>query len=171
MQQTLMTLGALMIITMVSVNQQRANYIAVEGIYVREQESAALDYASLRLENIENSYAYDEATTDGSEPDLGTMSDGNSFGPDTGENNEADFDDVDDYHNFTESISHAISTDTFRFDVTYSLRYINPAAPSQQTASPTMAKELTVAVVSQDTIGFRVAKYTGTKIILAADIQ
>ncbi len=171
MQQTLMTLGALMIITMVSVNQQRANYIAVEGIYLREQESAALDYASMRLENIENSYAYDEATTDGSEPDLGTLSDGNTFGPDTGENDESAYDDVDDFHNYSETVSHALSADTFRFDVTYSVRYLNPSAPSQQTTSPMMAKELTVAVVSRDSIGHRAAQYTGTKIILASEIQ
>lgn len=171
MQQTLLTLGALMIITMTSINQQRSNFIAVEGAYIREQENAAVDYATLRIENILNSLTYDEAMTDGSEPELGTLTLYGSFGPDAGENQESDYDDLDDYHGFSESISHALSADTFRFQVDYSVRYVDPSNPSQPTSASSMAKELTVSVVSRDSIGHRVARYEGAKITLASDNQ
>ncbi len=158
MQQTLMTLGALMIITMISVSQQRSNYLVVEGIYVREQESAAYDYATMRLEHITSKLTYDESMSDGeTDPDLSLMSDTTIFGPETGEINPDDYDDIDDYHGYTETVSHVLSADTFWFDVSYSVRYVNPANPSQPTGSPTFAKELTVDVVSRDTIGMRVA--------------
>lgn len=164
-----MTLGALMIITMISIGQQRSAYMVIEDMYVREQESAAFDYASMRLEDIVNRLAYDEAMSDGSEPDVSTLSASTSFGPDTGETKEEDYDDIDDYHGFTESVQHALSADTFRFEVTYSVRYVNPASPSLPTAAATFAKELTVDVVSRDTIGYKVAKYEGNRITIATE--
>lgn len=169
MQQTLLTLGALMIITMISVSQQRTNYMVVEGIYVREQESAAYDYAAMRLEHITSKLTYDESMSDGeTDPDLSILSAVAAFGPESGESDSDDFDDIDDYHGFTETIKHVLSADTFNFDVSYSVRYVDPSNPEVPTTSPTFAKELTVDVVSRDTIGMRVASYSGTKIKVAS---
>lgn len=168
MQQTLLTLGALMIITMISVGQQRSNYMVIESIYVREQESAAYDYATMRLEHITSSMAFDESMADGeTEADISIMAPFISFGPESGESQEDDYDDVDDYHGYSETINHVLSADTFRFDVSYAVQYVDPVNPTQATSSPTFAKELTVSVVSRDTIGMRVAQYTGTKLRIA----
>ncbi len=171
MQQTLLTLGALMIITMTSISQQRSNFIVVEGAYLREQENAAMDYATMRLENIANSKAYDESVAEDAdaEIDINTLTAASSFGAESGENTPDLYDDIDDYHGLTESIEHALSADTFRFEVTYSVRYINPSSPSIATTAATLAKELTVDVVSRDTIGHRVAKYSGSKITIGTN--
>ena len=158
-----------MIITMISINQQRSHFLVIEGTYIREQEHAALDYATMRLEHIANSKVYDEAMADGSAADVNNMTTVASFGPDAGETKVEDYDDIDDFHEYTESVKHALSADTFRFEVSYAVRYVDPSNPSQPTASPTLAKELTVNVVSADTIGNRVAKYSGSKITIATN--
>ncbi len=164
-----MTLGALMIITMISVSQQRSNFLLIEKAYVREQQNAALDYAAMRLEHITSSLAYDESMVDGDDADVNLMTAKAALGPDAGELAPADFDDIDDYNGYTESVNHVLSADTFRFAVTYSVRYVNPTNPEQDTATPTFVKELAMDVVSRDTIGYRVAKYNGTKLSIATN--
>ncbi len=167
MQQTLMTLGALMIITMTSVNQQRSNFMMIEGTYIREQENAASDYVTMRLENLVNSMAYDESVVGSSDPiDVNTLTAKQTLGPDAGETKLAQYDDIDDFNGFTETISHALSADTFRFDVIYSVEYINSSNPTATASSPTLTKELTIEVASQDTIGYRVARYSGSKLVI-----
>ncbi len=171
MQQTILTLGALMIITMTSVNQQRSNFMIMESTYLREFESAAYDYANKRIESITNSYAYDESVAGDpdAEVDLATLTAAASFGKDAGEADEDSFDDLDDFHDLEEEIRHGLSADSFNSVVTYTIRYVDPSNPSAVSASASMAKEITVNVASADTIGVKVAKYSKSKITLASD--
>lgn len=171
MQQTILGLGALMIITMLSVQQQKASMYTLEGIYVKEIENAAADYAKKRTEEIVNSVAFDESRLGSSDLDVdtGTLTSIISLGPDSGENDQADYDDLDDYHDLEEDIIHILSADTFRFNVTYEVNYINPASPSSTPLSPTLAKEFSILVVSQDAIGGRAAQFAMSKTILVSD--
>ena len=50
MQQTILALGALMIIMMTALNHQRSIIMIQEVSYAREMESAALDLAKLKIE-------------------------------------------------------------------------------------------------------------------------
>ena len=171
MQQTILGLGALMIITMLSVQQQRVSMHTLEEIYLKEIESAAADYGIKRVEEIINASAFDETRLGSSDLDVDTqtLTSVGAIGPDSGENDVADFDDIDDYHEFEEDVVHALSADSFRFNVTYEVKYINPSSPSSTPAAPTLAKEFSIMVLSQDSIGTRAAQYTMSKTILVSD--
>ena len=160
MQQTILALGALMIIMTTAINFQRSIIMIQEVTYVREMESAALDISKFRIETIFNDTGFDENWN--SETVLpsstGVMTPSSNFGPDAGEATMADFDDVDDFHGFTElNVLHAIGQDTFRFNIDYFVSYIDPISGDTTSAS-TYAKQLTASVVSADSIGARVAR-------------
>lgn len=156
---------------MLSVQQQRISMNTLEEIYLKEIESAAADYGRKRVQQIINTSAFDESRLGSSDLDVNTQSltSVGAMGPDSGENDAADFDDLDDYHEFEEDIVHVLSADSFRFNVSYEVKYINPSSPSSSPGTPTLAKELSIMVLSQDSIGTRAAQYTMSKTILVSD--
>lgn len=156
---------------MTSVNQQRSNMMIQQDMYVRELENAAVDYARKRTQEIWSNTAFDESRIGATDidVDMAQLTPASSFGTESGENGESDFDDMDDYHGFSEDVVHILSADTFRFSIDYSIRYVDPANPTGTAASATQAKELSITVASQDSIGNRVATYTGTKTRIASE--
>ena len=173
MQQTLFVLGALSIIMVITVNQQRAIFLNQKNAYKREIETVAADFARSRLEQIVNSVAFDESRVGGTDLDLDTSSltSKANFGLDTGEqsNNIASYDDLDDYHNYSEILSHPVSEDTFRLSATYQVRYVNPSIPGSESVVATLAKEVIAEIVSVDSIGGATARATVRKTMLATD--
>lgn len=143
----------------------------LEGIYVKEIENAAADYAKKRTEQIINSVAFDESRLGSTDLDVdtGTLTSIISLGPESGENDVADYDDLDDYHEFEEDVVHVLSADSFRFNVSFEVNYINPASPSASPTSPTLAKEFSILVLSQDSLGGRAAQFAMSKTILVSD--
>ena len=171
MQQTILALGALLIITMLSVQQQRSSFMTLEGMYIREIENAAADYAKKRTEEIIHSTSFDESRTGSTDLDIdtGTLTGVGALGPDAGESQAISYDDIDDYHNYQEQVVHVLSADSFRFDVTYTVEYVNPASPSSTPTGPTLAKEFSILVLSQDSVGSRAAQYSMSKTIIISD--
>lgn len=170
MQQTILALGALMIIMMTALNHQRSIIMIQEVSYVREMESAALDLAKLKIEEKLIETEFDELwmgqTVFPSSPN--DLTPAASFGLDGTEPVGA-FNDIDDYHNFTElNQLHAIGADTFRFNVSYSVYYIDTVT-GDTTSTRTYAKQLTADVVSVDTLGTRVAKATFSKTTIISE--
>ena len=143
----------------------------LEGIYIKEIENAASDYGKKRVQQIINTSVFDESRLGSSELDVNTQSLTTiaAMGPDAGENDVADFDDLDDYNQFEEDVVHVLSADSFRFTVSYEVKYVNPSSPSSNPTSPTLAKEFSILVLSQDSIGTRVAQYAMSKTILVSD--
>lgn len=170
MQQTLFVLGSLLIIMIITVNQQRSIFMFQRNAYIREIESVAADFAKQQLEAISNSVGFDEArlgtvnfTTTTS--DLTSVG---SLGPD-GAETAGSFDDLDDFDGHTETIFHIVSQDTFRFQATYSVQYVDPSNPSNTVTSPTLAKEIVATVISLNPIGAMTANVTFSKTMIAAD--
>ena len=171
MQQTILALGALMTLMLLTVQQQRSSFMVMEGMYLREIENAAADFAQMRAEAIIGSMSFDESrvgTTD-LDVDTGTLTASGALGPEAGESDASTFDDLDDYHTFTETATHVLSADTFRFDVNYTVRYIDPTAPTAVAVTQTLAKEFTINVVSQDSIGAHAAQYTMSQTVIVSD--
>lgn len=164
MQQTILALGALMIIMITAISHQRSAIMIQEMAYVRELENAALDVAKIRTESLLNQTTFDElwigeAHLPNSTTLLTTTA---SFGPDPGD---TAFDDIDDAHNFTERYTHSIGDDTYDFLINYAVAYVD--SMGNATYDRTFAKQITANVASVDTIGVRVAKanYSKTTII------
>ncbi len=169
----MLALAALMIITITSVNQQRSNMMIQQKMYVREFENAATDYARKRTEEIWANVAFDESRIGATdiEVDKSLLTAAASFGAESGENALADFDDIDDYHGFTEDVTHVLSADTFRFSVDYTVRYVDPANPTGTAGTPTLVKELSITVASRDSIGNHAATFTNSKTRIASEDQ
>ncbi len=169
MQQTLLALGALLIIMTVALFHQRSTFLMQEQVYLREIAHARDDLAFKLLEGIINQKEFDEWAIGRSNlpSDATPLTESAAFGPDPGEVNELDFDDVDDYHNFQDTVAHVISSDTFRFGVSYTVQYLTPS----HTASPVKSfiKELTASLVSLDAIGGRVVTGRVSKSTIISD--
>lgn len=166
MQQTILALGALMIIMLTAISHQRSAIMIQEMSYVRELENAALSAAKTRADSIFISTAFDERWV-GREhipdrPDRLTPS--NQFGIDSGDTFR---DDLDDYNNLTVSYSHVIAQDTFRFIMNHSVTYIDDDGdPSNQFS---FTKQIITEAVSVDTIGVRVPRASYQKTILISE--
>ena len=176
MQQSILALGALLIIMMTAINHQRSNFLIQEASYVRELESAAADLAKMRLETILNQVAFDEnsvgITTLPGAPtgmSVGLGPEGGETGPGPSDPGVGTFDDVDDFNNYQQLYNHGISADTFRFQIDFTVRYVDPLNPGSTPAGPTFAKEITALVVSRDSIGTRGARVMFSKTTTIAD--
>lgn len=178
MQQTILALGALLIIMMTAINHQRSTFLIQKNAYVREIESAAEDVVKKRLEILLNSRSFDESTTGGiiSLPsNTSGLTAAGSLGNEAGEvgptlpldEDFGTFNDVDDVHNYQHTVWHVISTDTFRFQLSYSVQYLD--ASNNPSMSPTFAKEISATAVSQDTVGAHVAQFTASRTAMIAD--
>lgn len=157
MQQTLLALGALLIITTISMNQQRSIFMLQRTAYVRELEAAAHDYARLRLGEIAGLW-FDEtrvgATTLNTDTDDLTFS--TSFGTESGETAPNFFDDIDDFEGFVDStVVHSLSNETYRLRERFDIQYIDPANPGMVPGPGvrTLTKRVIITVESAEEIG------------------
>lgn len=168
MQQTILALGALMIIMITALNHQKSVIMIQEISYIREIETAALDVAKFRIESILNDTVFDETRLGETTlpTDATTLTSTASFGLEPGETVRND---LDDYHNFTETgVQHTIGDNTYRFDISYSVAYVN-STTGDTTSTQTFAKIIMADVVSNDTVGTRVARATWSKTTIVSD--
>lgn len=162
MQQTILAIGALLIIMTTAMLYQRSNMLSQELAYIRQIEIAAEDAAKMRLEGLAT-LAFDEGlvgTTGLPAPgDYSLLTSPLDFGLDGGE---VTPDDLDDYHGRLDTISHVVSTDSFWFAISYSVRYLTTTGDS--TLSPTELKELTANIQSLTPIGNRTVNGNFTRL-------
>ena len=154
--QTLMTLIAMMLLTMVTmrVNTQIANINTTTTN--SKYALVAISLAESKIELASNQ-AYDEKTVGAVVSVTTSLTAVASLGKDTGESTEASFDDFDDYNGYSYTDTTMASAP---FKVSCSVCYVNPlsgAAKAAVTAvsAPTWSKCLTVTVTSdymKDTI-------------------
>jgi hypothetical protein len=149
MQQTLLALGALLIVTTISMNQQRSIFMLQRTAYLRELEAAASDYAQLRLSEVA-SLAFDEARIGMAtlNTDISDLTASPSFGVEGGETagTPATFDDIDDFHGYVDStVTHTLSNETYRLRATYTVQYVDPISPG--TVPPGGFKSLIKVVI------------------------
>ncbi len=159
MQQTLLALGALLIVTTISMNQQRSIFMLQRTAYVRELEAAASDYAQMRLSEVA-SRAFDEArlTMTTLNTDVSDLTVSASFGVEGPEaaGNEGDFDDIDDFHGYIDStITHTLSDETYRLRESFTVEYVDPTSPGTTPAAgfKSLIKVVILTVETQEAIG------------------
>jgi len=156
--QTLLTIGALVLLTLLSLNAHRAIYFT----NVSQLETRILVVATCEAENIlqeiekkwfdqviaekvaENEGSIRKATI-GVKP--GDLTSPSGLGPDTGEYY-PNFNDIDDFHNWSTTISNALLADPL--EVSVIVVYVDPNQPMQTSLVQTTAKrvEITVDAVS-----------------------
>ena len=153
MQQTILAIGALLIIMTTAMLQQRSSMLTQELAYIRQIEIAAEDAARMRLEGI-TTLAFDENLV--GLPGLPTnpiaiLEPPGNFGLDANDLGIAD--DIDDFHGVRDSIWHTVSSDSLRFVIEYSVGYLDTVGDSS--AIPTETKEIEIMIESLTSIGNR----------------
>lgn len=139
MQQTLLALGALLIVTTISMNQQRSIFMLQRTAYLRELEAAASDYAQMRLSEVA-SLAFDEERLGMTtlNTDIADLTASTAFGVESGETagDPSTFDDIDDFHGYVDStVTHTLSDETYRLRASYTVQYVDPTSPGTTPAA------------------------------------
>lgn len=143
MQQTLLALAAVLTFSTYALTRHHTDRDVTRQAMGAEAELAAADIARARLAQIER-YAFDEEDVD--RTGIRRAAPSSEIGPDGGEEAPIAYDDVDDWDGHTETVAYALGVDSLHFDLAVSVRYVVPTSPSTPSATPTLAKEVTVRV-------------------------
>ncbi len=98
--------------------------------------------------------AFDEKTVIASVSNADSLTNANSLGPETGEINNTDFDDVDDYKNYNTVVTLDRMGD---FNMSVSVSYVNTLNPSIKSSIPTFSKHIEIKLTNYnilDTLTF-----------------
>lgn len=142
MQQTLFALAALAAFSVYALSRHQSDAALERGAVVHEIEQAALGVAREALGTVSR-LAFDQE--DLTRTTLRTTPPNSPLGPDPGETTAAQFNDVDDYHGYTEVRTVPWGSGTLAFSLRYTVRYVNPQNPTE-TAVRSLAKEVAVEV-------------------------
>jgi hypothetical protein len=148
MPQTLLAVCAILVFSFFALSQHKTNERLEQTAIGSEVELAATDVARDQLMLI-TSHAYDEVDVGSSalRTDVSGLS---AIGSDTGESDNSLYDDIDDFHNYIDTLSVDWYGRNVEFRATAEIRYVDPNDPDQTSASPTLAKEVVVIVAELD---------------------
>ncbi len=115
----MLSLGALLILVTLTLNQQRSAFLVQKNAYLREMETAAADFARVRLHEV-TELDFDEARVGMTilDTNLSDLTPIAGFGADGGE---VTPDDLDDLHEVTDTTSHFLNNEQFQIKATYSV--------------------------------------------------
>ncbi len=156
MQQTMLAMGALLILVTLSMNQQRSAFLVQKSAYLREMESAAADFAKDRLHEVTEQAFFDEARVNMTILDTGVsdLTPIASFGIEGAENlaDISTLDDHDDFDGFVDTTTHQLNLESFEIVSEFSVRYVQ-ASDGREATTPTLAKEVQIKATVLDRIG------------------
>lgn len=141
MPQTLLALCALLIFSVYALSRHRDDAGLERRAVSDELELAAAGLLRERLAALDL-LAFDEA--DVGRTSIRTVPPAGPLGLDAGETATGPFDDIDDVDGLVESRAAQTGVGTVLFDVRYAVRYVDPADPATPSATPTLAKEVSV---------------------------
>lgn len=154
MQQTILALAALLAFSIYMLTRHNVEAEFERVAITAEMELAATDIATQRLSEVLTN-AFDEADIgrEGTRSSTAGLSTIGTADPD--EPDEWAFDDVDDYHTFTRSVTRPWQGEDLVFTDSVSVRYVDPANPDSTLTAGTLsiAKEVTITVFAAP-VGF-----------------
>jgi len=151
--QTMLTLLAMMMLTLLSVRMNSALLSTQENMQNSKFGLAAISLATSVIENA-NKLAFDEITIDSAITSTNALTGISSLGVDGSEhaNKPVEFDDFDDYNNYEYDERTLASA---YYHISCRVSYVTSATPNIDAAGKTFNKKLTVSVSSvsmQDTV-------------------
>lgn len=148
MPQTLLALCAILVFTFFAFGRVQNDASLERRTISAEVERALTDAARNRMAEIERA-AFDEEDA-GPSSGIRMAPPTSAIGRDAGETTVGAFDDLDDYNDLEavlggpERRSAPVDAGTIEYDLTVSVRYVDPTAPGVVSSVPTMAKEVVV---------------------------
>ncbi len=149
MQQTLLALCAVAVFSIYALNTTRGEAAAELRSVTAGAEDAVASAARTRLAAADR-LAFDEQDVGRGSQTVRLVPTTSAIGLDAGEAEPHQFDDVDDFDGLIEErdVQAGVGLDTsagvLRFQLTYTVRYIDPLNPTVTSLVPTLAKELAV---------------------------
>jgi len=151
--QMLLSIGGFLLLGNLIINVNRANTERMVASYSNEAIINASGLAQSVIDEIQMK-AFDEKTVIASVSNADSLTNANSLGPETGEINNTDFDDVDDYKNYNTVVTLDRMGD---FNMSVSVSYVNTLNPSVKSSVPTFSKHIEIKLTNSnilDTLTF-----------------
>ncbi len=154
MQQTLLTICALLCFGLFALGRHRANAQNERDAIGGEVELMVTEQARALLTRV-TALTYDEADVGATRPRTDATGLSTTLGPEAGETNVDNYNDADDWNGYSAPLTATWDAgDTAAsapaaaqaFTAAVVVRYVSPTNPSATSGSPTMAKEVVVTI-------------------------
>lgn len=152
MQQSLYAFMAIVLLSLLMLSQIRTSLHQRQKAYDRQLEGISTDIANDYLERQIELLQFDEGLTVGGidpvvlvNPPTAMLSSNANLGSDTGEAI-ASYDDIDDWHLKSDSGAYISHGNTFEYEVSFNVSYVNPSN-GDSTSTRTLAKKVEARVM------------------------
>ncbi|MFK7847310.1 MAG: hypothetical protein AB8G77_18590 [Rhodothermales bacterium] len=157
MKQTLLAFLAMSLFSLLALSQQRVALKYHGMVYGRDIEMAGVDMALNWITSIEGA-SFDEVDTGTSgNPRTNTtgLTSSDALGPELQDfQNSEGRDDLDDFNGIDTSYVYVFQGRDYPFKLKIDVQYVRPDNPNLMSATPTLTKEVTVAVSESDSVMF-----------------
>lgn len=140
--QMLLSIGGMLLVSLLYINVNKATGSRIIAIYSNEAVIEATAMAEAMFEDIQTK-SFDEQTVSTVITDRTLLTSSNSLGAESGEIFITQFDDVDDYDQYTITDTINVMGD---FSVNVTVSYIDGDDFDQTSANPTFLKQVTVTI-------------------------
>ena len=140
--QMFLTIGAILLLSLLIINVNKATSNRVVTIYSNEAIIEATSLAEAVFQDIQTK-SFDEETISQTITDRSLLTPSSSLGHESGENNPKHYDDIDDYNDYEITNTTNLMGD---FTVSVSVNYVDEDDLSTESSSPTFLKRVTITV-------------------------
>jgi hypothetical protein len=141
---TYITIAGLILLSNLILNVHKANTERMLATYTSESVIDASGLAQSILDMIQ-SKAFDENTTTAAAWELDQLTTVKKLGPDPGEHKHTEFDDIDDYNNYSTTVSLDRMGD---FDINVNVFYVAKLNPQVKSSIPTYTKKIELSIIN-----------------------
>jgi len=140
----LLTIAGVILLSNLILNVHKANTNRMLTNYTSESVINASGLAQSIIDMIQ-SKAFDENTIDAAVWQLDSLTAVINLGPESGENMHTEFDDIDDYNNYSTTVSLDRMGD---FDINVNVFYVNTLNPQIKSSITTYSKKIELSIIN-----------------------
>ena len=140
----LLTIAGVILLSNLILNVHKANTERMIATYTSESVINASGLAQSIIDMIQ-SKAFDEHTTEAAVWQLDSLTAAINLGPESGEYKHTEFDDIDDYNNYSTTVSLDRMGD---FDINVNVFYVSIANPQIKSSTPTYSKKIELSIIN-----------------------
>ena len=140
----LLAIAGVILLSNLILNVHKANTERMIATYTSESVIDASGLAQSIIDMIQ-SKAFDENTIKAAVWQLDSLTAANKLGPESGEYKHTEFDDIDDYNNYTATVSLDRMGD---FDINVNVFYVNPLNPQIKSSTATYSKRIELSIIN-----------------------
>ena len=140
----LLAIAGVILLSNLILNVHKANTERMIATYTSESVIDASGLAQSIIDMIQ-SKAFDENTTEAAVWQLDSLTAAIKLGPESGEYKHTEFDDIDDYNNYSTTVSLDRMGD---FDINVNVFYVSTLNPQVKSSIPTYSKKIELSIIN-----------------------